>query len=129
MVALDTNILVRFLTRDNEAEYRASEKLISVADVFIPDSVILETEWVLRYAYDLPAAEICHAFRKLFGLKNVRLSDDEKIARAIDWCEAGLDFADAFHLSHSLECDAFKTFDKGFIKKAKTLSSCRVEKP
>ncbi len=129
MIAIDTNILVRLLTRDNEIEYKASHRLFASEDVFIPDTVILETEWVLRHAYDLTPAEICDAFKKVFGLKNITLSSAQKVALAISWHELGLDFADAFHLAVCQGYQSLKTFDKNFIKRSKNISACRVEKP
>lgn len=129
MIAIDTNVLVRLLIGDNITQYQASRKLFSSEEIFIPDTVILETEWVLRAAYDLESATVCDAFRKTFGLGNVALSNGRSVAQAIAWHEAGLDFADAFHLALSQEHDSLKTFDRGFIKRAKTLSECRVEKP
>jgi len=129
VIAIDTNILVRLLTRDNESEYKASLKLFTSETLFIPDTVILETEWVLRYAYDLSSGDICNALRNVLGLPNVSVTNAAKIANAILWHEAGLDFADAFHLSLCQDHTALKTFDKEFIKKGKDISACRVERP
>lgn len=129
MIAIDTNVLVRLLTSDNPIQFKASQKLFEVEEIFIPDTVVLETEWVLRAAYDLDVESICGALRQVFGLKNVHLSNAQLIAQAIAWHEAGLDFADAFHLALSRDHEALKTFDADFIKRAKSLSECCVEKP
>jgi predicted nucleic-acid-binding protein len=51
MVTVDTNIVVRLLTQDDELQFQQSVKLFQSQDVFIPDTVILETQWVLRFAY------------------------------------------------------------------------------
>ena len=129
MIAIDTNIIVRLLTGDDEAQYQASYALFETQDVFISDTVLLETEWVLRYAYDFSPPDIGAAFRKLLGLKNVHLDNAQRIAQALNWHEAGLDFADAFHLAQSQWCAKFNTFDDRLIKRAKKLSKCPVEKP
>lgn len=129
MVAIDSNIIIRFLTRDDEAQYKTSYEIFLSEEVFIPDTVILEVEWVLRYAYDFSPASICQALRKVFGLKNVHLSDAQRIAQIITWHEGGLDFADAFHLANSQACSKLKTFDDKFIKRSKKLSACTVQKP
>ncbi len=94
-----------------------------------PDSVILETEWVLRAAYELDAETVCAAFRRVFGLSNVSLASAQRVAQALAWHEAGLDFADAFQLALSQGHPTLKTFDGQFIKRAKSLGACRVEKP
>jgi predicted nucleic-acid-binding protein len=129
MPGVDTNVLVRLLTGDNATQFKASQALFSSEDIFIPDTVILETEWVLRAAYDLKPVSICDAFRQVFGLPNVTLSNGQIVAQAINWHEAGLDFADAFHLALSQNHESFKTFDTDFIKRAKALGDCCVEKP
>jgi predicted nucleic-acid-binding protein len=129
VIAVDTNVLVRLLTADNAVQYKASQALFATAQIFIPDTVVLETAWVLRAAYDLQPAAICEAFRKIFGLENVTLSNAQRMAQVLTWHEAGLDFADAFHLALSREHESLKTFDLDFIKRAKPLSDCRVEKP
>ncbi len=129
MAAIDTNVLVRLLVNGNPAQSKASQKLFAADEIFIPDTVLLETEWVLRAAYGLSPADICLAFRRVCGLPNVRLGNAPLVAQVIDWHEAGFDFADAFHLALSLDEPAFKTFDADFIKNARKLTDKRVERP
>ncbi len=129
MAAVDTNVLVRLLTGDHPAQYKASHALFATEPVFIPDTVILETEWVLRAAYQLEPAAVCEALRRVCGLANVTLANAPMIAQVIAWHESGLDFADAFHLALSKDQDALKTFDANFVKRGKALSDCGVEKP
>lgn len=69
------------------------------------------------------------ALRRVCGLKNVSVSDGQLVALVIDWHEAGLDFADAFHLALSRDREAMKTFDDDFVKKARRLTDRRVERP
>jgi predicted nucleic-acid-binding protein len=129
MIAIDTNILVRFITRDDELQYQQSLELFKKQDIFIPDTVVLETEWVLRFAYKFKPTEICEAFRKVFGLPNVYLTNERLIWQVIEWHENGLDFADAFHLACSNNCSELYTFDEKFIKKSHNLSNSTVKKP
>lgn len=129
MIAIDTNIIVRFLTHDDESQFKKSLQLIEKNDIFILDSVILETEWVLRYAYNFEPTAISKALSKLFGLPNVHLSNPVLIAQALDWYLNGLDFADALHLTQSQNFSHFYTFDNKFIKRSKGLSNCTVRKP
>jgi predicted nucleic-acid-binding protein len=128
MIAVDTNIVVRFLTRDDESQFRQARKIFKSNEIFVPDTVILESEWVLRYAYGFGVGEICDAFGKLFGLPNVHLADPIATAKAIDWHKKGLDFSDAMHLSASQECQKLLTFDKKFSSRAKGLGKCKVLK-
>ena len=129
MIAVDTNIIVRLLTQDDEPQYRASIDLFQTSEIFIPDPVILETEWVLRFAYGFKAHEICTAFRKIFGLPNVYLANENLTAQVLQWYESGMDFTDALHLATSPHCSALYTFDNALIKGAKTLADQRVKKP
>lgn len=131
MIAIDTTILVRLLTRDDEKQYQQSYRSIKENPIYIPDTVILETEWVLRLAYELKPNEICQAFKMTFGLANVTLANAQLIAKAkvIHWHENGMDFADAMHLAYCQTQTEMKTFDSRFIKNAKGLCSCTVSKP
>lgn len=129
MIAIDTNVLVRLLVSDDAVPSKASQNLFASDDIFIPDTVLLETEWVLRAAFDLSPADICTALRRICGLHNVTVSDGQLIAQVIDWHEAGFDFADAFHLALSKEQDSLKTFDASFIKNARKHTDRRVERP
>lgn len=129
MIAIDTNVLVRLLVSDNPIQSKASQKLFDSGDIFIPDTVLLETEWVLRAAFGLSPTDICTALRRVCGLQNVTLNNGQLVAQVIDWHEVGFDFADAFHLALSREQEAFKTFDADFIKNAKKNTDQRVERP
>lgn len=129
MIAIDTNVLVRLLVNDQPVQGKASQKLFASEDIFIPDTVLLETEWVLRAAFGLGRADICAALRNVCGLRNVAVSDGRLIAQVIDWHEAGFDFADAFHLALSKDRDTLKTFDANFIRQAKKHTDRRVERP
>lgn len=129
MAAIDTNVLVRLLVSDTPAQSKASHTLFASDDIFIPDTVLLETEWVLRAAFDLNPADGCAAFRRVCGLHNVTVSDGQRVAQVIDWHEAGFDFADAFHLALSKDQNSLKTFDVGFIKNARKHTDRRVERP
>lgn len=129
MIAVDTNVLVRLLTGDNPAQYQASVKLFSTEQIFVPVTVLLESEWVLRAAYGLSPADIVDAFRRVLGLANVAVADVARLSQAIAWHQKGMDFADALHLSLSHGHKKLKTFDAAFIKQARTLSECQVERP
>ena len=83
MIAVDTNIIVQLLTQDDEPQYRASIDLFQTSEIFIPDPVILEAERVLRFAYGFEVHEICTAFRKIFGLPNVYLANENLTAQVL----------------------------------------------
>lgn len=126
MIAIDTNIIVRFLTQDDPEQYQKSVDVFSTQDVFIADTVILETEWVLRYAYAYTPDRIIAAIRQVCGLPNVHLQDADTIMLALMGQEAGLDFADALHLAQGSQCKEMLTFDQRFAKRAARLSNVSV---
>lgn len=129
MIAVDTNVVVRFLTKDDPIQFEKSVEIFSKQEIFLPDIVVLETEWVLRFAYAYSPAEIAAAFNKLFGLPNVHLYDDSKMALALTWHRDGLDFADALHRAHANQCEQLLTFDRRFFNRAQSLISCPVRMP
>jgi predicted nucleic-acid-binding protein len=129
MVTVDTNIIVRLLTQDDQWQYQQSLAIFQSQDIFISNTVILETEWVLRFAYKFKPTEICRALKQLFGLPNVHLDRDNLIAQVLQWHENGLDFADALHLAQSRDCSQQYTFDEKLIKKSNGLTKCKVIKP
>jgi len=129
MTAVDTNIVVRLLTADDAAQFQKARQIFVEHELFLPDTVLLETEWVLRFAYAFKPAAVNGALTKLLGLPNVRVSRPEMMARALEWHGQGLDFADALHLAASQEEERFLTFDAKLVRKAKGRSRCPVETP
>jgi len=129
MISVDTNIIVRFLTHDDDKQYKKAFKIFNSYEIFITDTVILETEWVLRFAYELTPEDICNSFIALFGLKNIHLSNPALISQAIEWHKMGMDFSDAMHLTQCQQHEKLYTFDRKFILKAKGLTDCKVVLP
>ena len=117
MIALDTNILARFYVDDPNDPEAAKQRPIArrilseIPALFVPLSVVLELEWVLRAFYGFGAAEFIRVIQHLLGLPNVRVEDWPQVVDALVWHGQGLDFADALHLRASLDCAASYTFD------------------
>jgi predicted nucleic-acid-binding protein len=118
MIALDTNILARFLLRDHEKQYHTAVSLLQQDRIYTaPPSVILELVWVLQ-VNDCTRAEIVKGLRALFGLPNFKPMALDEIARALSWFDEGMDFGDAVHLALSPKADGFVTFDRALGKQA-----------
>ncbi|MGD0695977.1 MAG: type II toxin-antitoxin system VapC family toxin [Terriglobia bacterium] len=126
MLAVDTNVLVRYLLRDDADQAARAVELISHNEVWIPKSVLLETEWVLRRVYGFSPGNILDSFQKLAGIPTVFFEDELTVSLAMDWAKQGLDFADALHLASARNADGFSTFDRELAKRAKPLSPIRV---
>ena len=129
MIGVDTNLLVRILTNDDPAQARRAAKVLQSDDIYLTKTVLLETEWVLRHAYEIEKAHIKKGFLKLFGLPNVSVENPDIVAQAISWYENNFDFADALHLASSKKCEKFATFDSAFIKRARQFSSIEMIAP
>ena len=128
MIAVDTNVLARFYCddpADREAVRQrpvARRVLIESPSVFVPASVVLELEWVMRGFYGLPAEGFCSAIEHLLGMPHVVVERWEAIKDAVDLHRQGLDFADALHWASSRQCERFVTFDdRRFARKARRL--------
>ena len=127
MRAVDTNILVRFLTADDPKQARTARRVLEAGDVVIGVTVILETEWVLRAGYGFTPNVIATGLRGIGGLPGITIEEPAEVAQALDWMVEGIDFADALHLTRSNHCNAFLTFDKKLATRAKGKAAIVVE--
>jgi predicted nucleic-acid-binding protein len=127
--AIDTNVIVRFLIGDDPAQTAKARKLVEDGGIFVSTSVLLETEWVLRSGYGFATAQLVQALRDFAGLPGVTLEDPQLAARALDWADQGLDFADALHLGGAHGCTAFLSFDRKLAKAATGVVEMRVAAP
>jgi predicted nucleic acid-binding protein len=118
MIALDTNVLVRYLLNDDEAQAAEAERLLDSGEALqVPITVWLELAWVLE-SYDCSTEEIVRALRHLLGLPTLHTSDTVALLRTLEWFESGMDFADAFHLALASRAQLFATFDLDLARKA-----------
>ncbi|GAB4299644.1 MAG: hypothetical protein Fur0025_38790 [Oscillatoriaceae cyanobacterium] len=83
MIAVDPNVVVRLLTQADEVQYQKSLEVFQNSKFFIPDAVILETEWWLRFAYQFKPNQVFSALRKLLGLPNVYLTNPMLVNQAL----------------------------------------------
>jgi predicted nucleic acid-binding protein len=129
MLAIDTNLIVRYLTGDHSRQSAKARALIDGNDVFVCTTVLLEAEWVLRSVYGYAPAPWAKALAAFAGLARVKLEDATLIAKALAWMEKGMDFADSLHLMKAEGCEAFVSFDPRFAKTANILSEVKVRAP
>ncbi|MDD5286310.1 MAG: type II toxin-antitoxin system VapC family toxin [Desulfuromonadaceae bacterium] len=120
MVTLDTNVWVRYLTNDDELQARRAMMLMEQSEaVFLPKTVLLELEWVLRAAYRVKPADIHRSLLHILGLPILVAESAVQVAAALDLYAQGYDFADAMHLASSDTTQVFYTFDEKFISKGR----------
>ena len=126
MIAVDTNVLVRFLVEDDEDQsVRAAAVFASAAgrdrEVFISDLVLAETVWVLRRCYGFERAEIANVLQQLLRSRQLAFADTDRLAHCISAFVGGkADFADYLigRLAKEQGCTVVYTFDKLLLAEA-----------
>ena len=118
MRAIDTNIIVRYLTGDDPDQTMKAKAVVDAGQVFVSASVVLECEWVLRSVYEFSRQEVIAALQAFLGLPGVTTDNATVLVRAIDYADRGMDLTDALHLSAASECEVMFTFDRRFVKQA-----------
>lgn len=100
MIGLDTNVLVRYLTRDDEAQFAAADAAIKSAiaagvQTYVCLAVLLEIVWVLDRAYGIDRAGIARTLQGLLESADTVLEGEPLVEAALDAFQAGsADFAD-----------------------------------
>jgi predicted nucleic-acid-binding protein len=126
MVAVDTNVLVRLLTRDDPPQALRADALFRSEEVWIAKTVLLETEWVLRSLYGFEAEPVLDVLRALAALPNVHLEDPAVVVQAFEGRAHGFDFSDALHLASRGMAQSFVTFDKDLVRQARRAGATGV---
>lgn len=118
MRAIDTNIVVRYLTGDDPDQTTKARAVVEAGQVFVSTTVLLECEWVLRSVYKFSRQKVIAALQAFLGLPGVATDHAAILVRAFDFAGHGMDFTDALHLSAANECEVMLTFDRRFVKQA-----------
>jgi predicted nucleic-acid-binding protein len=126
VLAVDTSVVVRYVARDDAGQAAKADALFRSEQILLLKTVFLETEWVLRYAYEFDRATIAAAFRALAGLPSVRVEEEAAVFQALDWFAAGMDLADALHLASCPATVQFATFDRKVAARARRLKASPV---
>ena len=124
MIALDTNVLVRYLVEDDAKQTALAAALIDRAiaggtTLFISEVVVCETVWVLSVSYHTGRAEIARVLRNLLRARHLTFRAVDQLIRALDAYEAGKgDFADYLirEQARAAECESVATFDRVLLR-------------
>jgi predicted nucleic-acid-binding protein len=119
MLGLDTNVLVRFLVRDDAAQYERARRLIkrevdAGRRVFVSLMVLIELEWVLRSRYGFSKAEIVEVMSLLLNAAEIQFEDESTLEEALFmWDDSRADFADCMIGARNRRqgCRATASFD------------------
>ncbi|HTE46760.1 MAG TPA: type II toxin-antitoxin system VapC family toxin [Gemmatimonadaceae bacterium] len=120
MIALDTNVLVRLILHDDDAQARAAERLVVKArrertPLFVADVVLCELVWVLKGRVGRSREEIADVLDRLLRTELILLADAGVAERALEAYRKGKgDFADYLIREQAKAADATEvaTFDR-----------------
>ena len=123
MIALDTNVLVRFLVQDDEDQTARVQALLQRAvdrglSCYVSDVVLCELVWVLERSYKIHREEIGQGLRQLLRARHLLFSSTDRLFRALEaYASRRGDFADYVIREHarSAGCESVATFDKALL--------------
>ncbi len=121
MIGLDTNLLVRYLTRDDGAQYGKALRVIEDASereerLLINSVVLCELTWVLASVYELSRDEVAGALEQILETAQFEIERADEARLALeDFRSSKAGFADAFigRINRSLGATSTSTFDRG----------------
>ena len=103
MPGLDTNVLVRWIVDDDPRQATRVQRLFEDAHeqrspLFVPSTVMLELEWVLRSCYEFDKSAVLAAFNALLETQELEFQDEPALERALSFYrQSSADFADCLH--------------------------------
>jgi predicted nucleic-acid-binding protein len=124
MPALDTNVLVRYVVQDDSGQLAAARRLIKRCvgegqSLFVPVTVTLELEWVLRATFRYSKDEVMQVLSNLFSAAELAFQSERALEVALQlYREGSADFADGLHIALATEAGEHPlwTFDRGAAK-------------
>jgi predicted nucleic-acid-binding protein len=126
MIGLDTNVLVRYLAQDDEAESALATALIEThlsheQPGYVSAAVLAELHWILARLYGVDRPHFADIARGLLTAHTLRFDNLQAAWNALQAFEDGLDFVDALlaELAHDAGCKTTVTFDKGLAEHPK----------
>lgn len=118
MNAVDTNVLVRWITRDDALQSAIADRVMDTP-TYISHGVLIELVWVLSgKTFGLDQAVITEILSGLMRLDRVTIPAEEDVLWAIERYAAGADFADMIHIAAARGHDRFQSFDKKLARLA-----------
>ena len=130
MIGLDTNVLARYFVEEADADRataaqrQAARQLIeSGQELFLPKTVALELEWVLRGYYGFAVEAVLQVFEQLLNHTCLSVEDRPDLEQALAGLRSGLAFTDALHHASCRDCEVIASFDdRGFARRIRQLN-------
>jgi predicted nucleic-acid-binding protein len=125
MISVDTNVLVRYLVKDDLDQAVLATNFLANNQCFVLKSVLLELVWVLssQLGYRLSRETVYERLLHMLGLSCIETEDASNVGQALTWYAKGMDFADALHLAGSGELAGLATFDRKFALTAQKIDA------
>lgn len=127
MIGIDTNILVRYLTQDDESQFHKILRIFNrkAALFFVCEVVLVETDWVLRRVYEWDGDEIADAFARLMTIHNLGFENEARLRASLKALREGADLADELIIRSCRDqgATAFITFDKDVVRRHKPFAA------
>lgn len=119
MIGLDTNVLVRYLTQDDAAQFQEAAALLHDLEqrglfAHLSAITLCETVWVLARAYKIERAKIAAMLEQLLATSLFVIADKDAVREALGlYRTSSGDFADYLTgvLAHRAGCSTVATFD------------------
>ena len=121
MIGIDTNIVLRYLLKDDPALSPRALEIIAGNDCFVSRAALTEVVYTLESYYRSSRAEIGRALDALLSVQRVTVEDRAVTERALSWYKAGMDFGDAMIAASSHGSASVATFDRDFARLARKL--------
>ena len=121
MIGIDTNIVLRYLLKDDPALSPRALEIIAANDCFVTRAALTEVVYTLESYYRSSRAEIGRALDALLSLQRVSIEDRAVTERAVSWYKRGMDFGDAMISASSHGSARVDTFDRDFARLARKL--------
>jgi predicted nucleic-acid-binding protein len=126
MPALDTNVLVRYIVQDDSGQLAVAKPLIDrcIAEgqsLYVPVTVALELEWVLRASFGYFKDEVLLVLSNLFSASELSFESERALEVALQlYREGSAEFADCLHIALATQAgeQPLWTFDKGAARVA-----------
>lgn len=127
MVLIDANLIIRFLTEDDNIKATAVGKLLSHSKepLLLTDVTLAEIVWVLTSYYEIPKENVCDKLQSLLMLENIQANKELLLQALALYQNHNISFIDAYLASYALteKINKIYSFDRDFdkIKKIKRL--------
>jgi predicted nucleic-acid-binding protein len=123
MIGIDTNIVLRYLLKDDAALSPRALEIIAANDCFVTRAALTEVVYTLESYYRSSRTDIGRALDALLSLQRVSVEDRAVTERALSWYKGGMDFGDAMIAAASHGSARVATFDRDFARLARKLGT------